>query len=717
MGLALSGVGYDDALFVDNGAYTRVRTIARIIKYDPNLGAAFNSGGVHNPLVKQFLISTLGKSLEQIRKLVPIYGGLTKAELAQLRNDRGADDYINLKRNDPEFWRKLKASGKKSTVYGKITPAARRAIADALGVGAAYRRAEARKEHAYRAGAHLGGDANRDARVAARKAAWTEFGQASTDVVRRAEARRAAARKAHADEWAATDSLTGEEQKKARSKFMQMYARGARVTPEERKAKVTAAFDGMRSYGPYTRSEDSKARTKNRRAGAAASTAAGGSRAKVQVRPLSASEEAQAASMGIVPVRGATNVYKSPGYVGFMGPDQVRSLLGRGGGGGSRGTGIPMPSPRSNPGTHNPFGSLSADDFGAVALSNPLIGAGTESTGIDLFDSLEAKASSLPGGMVLGPVAALAAPVAFGVGASAVHLFVVPKLVMPHLPEKLQPFAYSITGSAVGVAAGLASTHINHRQARAATQMVGGAAALIGVGIDLYRNNFFGLLGGRSSDTAGIALSGEMGDSDDDEGEFGAVALSGNFGAVALSGDFGAVALSGDLGDGGAYQIQPVGADGMFGAVQKHYADAMYGDATVCGPDLNEAEGNAVLSGVGAFFGTFGQTPQSAMRVNTGVSRHAGREGHRWGWLIKLVGWQEFHRIAALPPAERCAVIEQMRVAAIEAAKGGIAKQEARLLASRPIEAPEALGPRGANTDYANADAFGALMVAGPGGY
>jgi hypothetical protein len=319
--------------------------------------------------------------------------------------------------------------------------------------------------------------------------------------------------------------------------------------------------------------------------------------------------------------------------------------------------------------------------------------------------------------MVLGPVAALAAPIAFGVGASAVHLFVVPKLVLPHLPEVVKPFAYTLTGSAVGVAAGLASTHIKAPQARAATQMVGGAAALVGVGIDLYRNNFFGLLGGRSSDTAGLALSGEMGDSDDDEGEFGAVALSGDFGAVALSGDFGAVALSGDFGDGGAYQIQPVGADGMFGAVQKHYADAMYSDASVCGPDLSEREGNAALSGVGAFFGTFGQTPQSAMRVNTGVSRHAGREGHRWGWLIKLVGWQEFQRITALPPSDRCAVIEQMRVAAIEAAKGAIVKQEARLLASHPVEAPEALGPRGANTDYANADAFGALMVAGPGGY
>jgi hypothetical protein len=105
------------------------------------------------------------------------------------------------------------------------------------------------------------------------------------------------------------------------------------------------------------------------------------------------------------------------------------------------------------------------------------------------------------------------------------------------------------------------------------------------------------------------------------------------------------------------------------------------------------------------------------MRVNTGVSRHAGREGHRWGWLIKLVGWQGFQRITALPPSDRCAVIEQMRVAAIEAAKGAIVKQEARLLASQSVEAPEALGPRGANTDYANADAFGALMVAGPGGY
>jgi hypothetical protein len=672
MGLALSGVGYDDALFVDNGVYTRVRSIARAIERTESLANAYKAGGLNSPDIREFLEFAAGAKLNDIRSNAKYSrAGLTQAQRAPKKGMRGQ-----------AFWQELKDSNKPATTkYVTVSDRARQAIANILGVGAAYARAAAKKR-----AADVSVITNRDSRGKWEKGTsftfmpkWSERkvarsaarGRVDADLTgpqAEAERRRAAARAQFGADWYTTNKDAG------RAPLARKMSLDEKKAAREAAAK--ARLSDVRAYGPYVRDDARKAGTKNKRA----ATGMGSQSARLAFDPSS--------------VRAADVKRDKNGRAYVVLPSGMHRYLSKA-------------DAASFGARANPFGFLGADDFGAVALSNPLIGASTESTGIDLFDNLEVKASNLPGGMVLGPVAALAAPIAFGVGASAVHLFVVPKLVMPHLPEKLQPFAYSITGSAVGVAAGLASTHINHRQARAATQMVGGAAALVGVGIDLYRNNFFGLLGGRSSDTAGLALSGEMGDSDDDEGEFGAVALSGDFGAVALSGDFG---------DGGAYQIQPVGADGMFGAVHKHYADAMYGDASVCGPDLSEREGNAALSGVGAFFGTFGQTPQSAMRVNTGVSRHAGREGHRWGWLIKLVGFQEFQRITALPPADRCAVIQQMRSAAIEAAKGAIVKQEARLLASHPVEAPEALGPRGANTDYANADAFGALMVAGPGG-
>jgi hypothetical protein len=695
MGLALSGVGYDDALFVDNGVYTRVRSIARAIERTPELNANYAAGGLNHPKIREFLTFAAGATLDEIRKTYA-GAGRTQEQRAPLKGKRGQAFWAELSARGKREYEARKAAGIKPPKFAKVSDAARQAIANILGVGAAYARAAAKKR-----AADVSVITNRETRgkwvdgstftflptwnerKAARSAARGRVDADLTGPEAAAERRRAAARAQYGADWYTTHKDAARAAPLFRNMSEAEKQAALAAQKAARKAAAEARLSDVRAYGPYVKDDARKAGTKNKRA----ATGRGSKSAAFDPSAYRASDIKQATN-------GTYYVTLPGGKNRFLSAADVAAIRGRA----------------------NPFGFLGADDFGAVALSNPLIGARTDSTGIDLFDNLEVKASNLPGGMVLGPVAALAAPIAFGVGASAVHLFVVPKLVMPHLPEMVKPFAYTLTGSAVGVAAGLASTHINHRQARAATQMVGGAAALVGVGIDLYRNNFFGLLGGRSSDTAGLALSGEMGDSDDDEGEFGAVALSGDFGAVALSGDFGAVALSGDFGDGGAYQIQPVGADGMFGAVHKHYADAMYGDASVCGPDLSEREGNAALSGVGAFFGTFGQTPQSAMRVNTGISRHAGREGHRWGWLIKLVGWQEFQRITALPPADRCAVIQQMRSAAIEAAKGAIVKQEARLLASHPIEAPEALGPRGANTDYANADAFGALMVAGPGG-
>lgn len=716
MGLALSGVGYDDALFVDNGAYTRVRSIARAIERTQQLAGAYDRGGIHDPVIKRFVLSTAGKTLDQIRSKYS-GAGLTQAERDRL-SKRGGRSKTQARapgaRGKAAFWQNL--SGDATEKHTTVTAEARRAIADILGVGSAYRRAEAHKRASYGAivtqrsnkfgqkSKYLGTQAERSA---ARKQAWSSFGEGSSDPVFAAEARRAAARSRVGSRYA---TLSPEQ----KARVMSQYASApkyADMSAEDlrnlRMQSIAAAYEGARHYGPRSTAGVGSAARREKKA-AKGSTG------------LSADVVAAFLAMpGAEQLRNGRLRYKGA----FIKNEKVKAMVSGAGRSRGRGRGRDAEGPAADIDFevpfNNPFGFLGADDFGAVALSNPLIGASTESTGIKLFDDLEAKAASLPGvGPVAGSVAALAAPIAFGVGASAVHLLVVPKLLAwDKTPDVIKPYAYTLTGSLVGVVAGAASTQMKqHPQARAATQLVGGAAALVGVGIDLYRNNFFGLLGGRSSDTAGLALSGEMGDSDDDEGEFGGLALSGDFAGLALSGDFGAVALSGDLGDGGAYQIQPVGMDSALGAMHQHYADAMYGDAAVCGPDLSEAEGNAALAGVGAFFGTFGQTPHSTMRVNLGTSRHAGREGHRWGWLIKLVGFAEFQRIVALPPADRCAVIEQMRVAAIEAAKGGLAKQQARMLASQSVEAPEALGPRGIASDYANADAFGALMVAGPGG-
>ena len=154
------------------------------------------------------------------------------------------------------------------------------------------------------------------------------------------------------------------------------------------------------------------------------------------------------------------------------------------------------------------------------------------------------------------------------------------------------------------------------------------------------------------------------------------------------SSTFGAIEGGGLVyGDGTAYEIVPytaqygpmANANVMYGAIEGglvygaveggglFYGDADLADASHCGADLSGAELNAARSGMHAYltkFPTNGTT--TATRVAGRASSNAGREGYRWGWLIKLVGWEKFQQIAALPTAQRCRVIAQLRLQAMQ---------------------------------------------------
>ena len=39
----------------------------------------------------------------------------------------------------------------------------------------------------------------------------------------------------------------------------------------------------------------------------------------------------------------------------------------------------------------------------------------------------------------------------------------------------------------------------------------------------------------------------------------------------------------------------------------------------------------------------------------------AGRRGHRWAWLVKLIGFDRTARLATMPPKKRCAIIAKLR--------------------------------------------------------
>ena len=63
------------------------------------------------------------------------------------------------------------------------------------------------------------------------------------------------------------------------------------------------------------------------------------------------------------------------------------------------------------------------------------------------------------------------------------------------------------------------------------------------------------------------------------------------------------------------------------------------------------------------------ETP--ALRAaNTDIySRHAGKHGHRWGWLIKVLGFDRFAALAMLPKRKRKELIAKIKRASIRSAK------------------------------------------------
>jgi hypothetical protein len=157
------------------------------------------------------------------------------------------------------------------------------------------------------------------------------------------------------------------------------------------------------------------------------------------------------------------------------------------------------------------------------------------------------------------------------------------------------------------------------------------------------------------------------------------------YGDVALDGSvapgYGGIVEDGTVvsGYGG---LSEDGVNVSYGAVQSEYADAMAGDAHYSGPDFSAAEGQALMDGSTSWFRMFGRSPKRATGVRGAASRHAGRLGHRWGWLIKLVGMDKAAQIAALPPEKRLQVIAALRKQAMDSLANLMAEKAAMTTSS-----------------------------------
>jgi hypothetical protein len=242
------------------------------------------------------------------------------------------------------------------------------------------------------------------------------------------------------------------------------------------------------------------------------------------------------------------------------------------------------------------------------------------------------------GGMLGGKVAPFITPAATA-ALSFVPVHYALKYTGQYIPDAVKPFAYTLSG--LGIA--LISAYLPKQITNRFKAVLGVTAVTAGAVADTMR--------------AFAGTSQTLGELDEIYGDYDY--------------DY--------LGDGGAYDVIPYSGLGVGmgeAAVLGDYSDAVMLDAYYSGDDLSALEGETALLGAGQWRAQFKRPAVTAKRSYQHQSRHAGRPGHRWGWLIKLVGWENFRKIAAMPAAQRQGLVQKLRadaVASVEAASGGTA--------------------------------------------
>ena len=135
------------------------------------------------------------------------------------------------------------------------------------------------------------------------------------------------------------------------------------------------------------------------------------------------------------------------------------------------------------------------------------------------------------------------------------------------------------------------------------------------------------------------------------------------------------------LGDGMAYDVVPMAGmhanphcmngahmSGAHMGGMHLYGDASAQDATQCPYDLDAKEKAMALRGAAAYMRAFGPVSHRASS-HDGCSKYAGKHGHRWGWLIKVLGWDRFAKLCKMSAPDRIRAISQLKIACINAAQ------------------------------------------------
>lgn len=324
------------------------------------------------------------------------------------------------------------------------------------------------------------------------------------------------------------------------------------------------------------------------------------------------------------------------------------------------------------------YGALALDNYGGLALENPVpfVGGVAANTGLLLVTGLAGGIGhAFLGDKVEGLLAKI--PV---VGERLMDL---------SIPEAIPVIGgmsldNTIVGAVTGIGLIAAAQFLGRRTGmRHITEY--GTALGTGVIIAGPVLDFAGAGSNSGDDLAGLALENE-----------------GTFGGLALENE-------GTFGDGMAYQIGSIVGD------DSEYDQASLADAFYSGADFDVAEGQAILNGRAAFQQRFGHAPR---RVDvhggrrSGPSHLASRPGHRWGWLIKMIGFENVQKLAALPPQKRVSVLKQMQSSAVATFQQLMAEQKVAEIAA-PELAPE--GAQGADGVNGLFGAYGATVFGGAG--
>ena len=122
------------------------------------------------------------------------------------------------------------------------------------------------------------------------------------------------------------------------------------------------------------------------------------------------------------------------------------------------------------------------------------------------------------------------------------------------------------------------------------------------------------------------------------------------------------------LGDGMYYEVQALSgiAQDMAGI---DYQSAELGDAMSCPADLSVDEGQVAIQGREAFMRKFGMPARKMAGARSFQSKMAGQKGHRWGWLIKSLGYERFSKLASMPAKQRKMLIAKLKASAIKASQ------------------------------------------------